>query len=74
MGKGKGFMPQGMNLNMPSGAAVNKVKIELIKIVLSVTKQLLGLPEEKRQQLISDMELAVQTGDLSKLPEDIKIV
>jgi hypothetical protein len=59
---------------MPQVQMMNKFKLELIKIVLSVTRQLLALEPEKREAVIADLDKVVQTGDLSRLPEDIKLV
>jgi hypothetical protein len=72
--KGHNMKNRGPVLQMPQGVMMAKFKVELIKIVLSVVKQLLVLPEEKRALVLADLETVVQSGDLSKLPGDIQIV
>lgn len=67
-------MGKGPHLQLPNMASVAKFKIELIRIVLSVTRQLLALTPEKREQVLADLDNVVATGDLSRLPDDIRIV
>jgi hypothetical protein len=61
-------------LKLPQGVMMNKMKLELLKVILVTMKQLLALPEEKRLEVIADLERAVETGDIRSLPEGIKIL
>lgn len=62
-----GFQP------MAQALLAKKFKIELLRVIVSVVRQLLALDLEAQEKLLTDLELVIETGDFSKLPPTISL-